>query len=274
MISTEGNHPLNIEAREIKEETGAEIVYSPYELLTAVSDAAYMAPTNRIYISGSILVNGSIKKDDVGRHELTHMYIQQKFLKKQNYTFYGYANAEVGSLPGRSGAYNQTVYFEEMDAFFTSVDSIINNIFSFKERSEKLDHKKSFELNHNNRAELKVNLDVAHLVSVRSYDIFTMSLRSLSKNPDSIVFENFGHHHMAIWRVENIYGEFAYEVMIPIFPSKNATRADMVRMLRENLKEKQTAAAYYRNIFKTGIELDKKNKKNFQRRIYSCSEKI
>jgi len=261
VISTKGTHPLNIEARKLKEETGVEIIYSPYELLTLVADATFVGPTNRIYISGHILVSGSILKDDIGRHELTHMYIQQKFLKKQNYLFYGYVNAESGSLPGRSGAYNQTLYFEEIDAFFTSVDSAIDNIFSFKENSKTLDSKKSFELNYMNKEKFGQSLEIAHLVSVRSYDIFTMSLKSLSKNLDSIVFEDFGHHHMAIWRIESINGEFSYEVMIPIFPPKGASRADMISMLMKNLKAKQTASAYFRNLYKVGIDLNKKIQK-------------
>ncbi len=257
IISADGSHPLNIEAKELKDNYGTEVMYDPYTLLESRIEAMYEPDKNIIYLSDNLLVNGSIKKDEVGNHELTHLKVQTYYNNLILYLFHGRAWTAKGTLPGRRGHYHEMLYFDEIDAFFTSVEVKIEDLFNTRSviKQKKLSKIDEAQLNSLNLNILRDRLDNGHLVSSRSHQIYAKSLNVLRKDPQVIKFEKEGHYFIAKWAIE-LKDKSLFVVEIPLLIQKdNLNREELVENLMQDLNHRNLASIYFRNLFKVGLDL-------------------
>jgi hypothetical protein len=255
VILQTGNHPLNIEAKEFLKNSDTELVYAPHELLIANSEALFFPELNKISISSSMLVEGSVKKNEAGKHEITHLNTKIYYERGTPYLFHGSASTH-GTLPGGKLAYAQDFSFDEMDAHLTEVYANIDDLNKIKDMAGSYSVDEQLSLAGIYRSFLETTVKSGYEVSNESVLILTEGLKNLSENPDSVEFVKKGNYYHASWVIKSENTKNNYFVEIPLLTSgENLDNAELLIKLKEHLTTQRFAAMHYRNIFKVGYDL-------------------
>jgi hypothetical protein len=258
VILPEGSHPLNIEAKSFQRNSQTELEYTPYELLASGSEALFYPTQNKISISSTMLVEGSVKKNEAGKHELTHLMTKIYYDTGVPYLFHGSASTH-GILPGGKGPYAKDFFFDEMDAFLTQTYANIDDLATIKYKDPRYTIQGQLQLAGIYRSSLETSLQFGNSVSNQSYNLFTEALKNLRENSDSIDFVKKGNYYHASWTTKKASAENNYLMEVPLLvDQERATRAELLVQLENHLEKQQYAAMYYRNVFKVGFNLFKK----------------
>lgn len=249
-----GKHPLNKEAKKLLENSGTELIYSPYELLESNSSALYSPSLNSITISHTILVEGSVYNNESGKHELLHLYVKILYDQNKPYLFHGYAETS-GTLPGGKGPYSKRVDFDEPDAFITQAYANIENLTKIDFTDTRFTEQEHLNMAGIYKASLKISLHSGYRTTVQSLNIFREALKNLEQDPDSITFVKKGNYHHATWKIKKENNKDSYESDIPLLTTGNPSRAELLQQLKDHLYLKQFKMMYYRNLLKVGLDL-------------------
>lgn len=254
VILTEGDHPLNKEAKFFAEKHGVKVIYNPYELLNASSDAIYSE--KRIFISESMLVNGSIKKDATGIHELAHLLIHQLYLANKYHPFHGEMTSEKGVLPFHESKFSYSKYqsFEEVEAMWSGSRAALREFIRLQERIKGLSDLDARTYKSMVIEKLYAQMLNGYVVSKRTHAISKHNLETLDKLIEVATIEKKDDGHHSIRWTMNGDKNTSYVVEIPIYTTiENPTRDQLKKLLKRDLENKIQIAGYRMKVFELGM---------------------
>lgn len=257
VILPTGNHNLNIEARELLRETGTELVYNPYELLETGADALYIVGRNQLYISHNILIEGSVKENDVGKHEITHIYSDLYYRNDIPYLYNGFLSSKT-SLPSVEGPYKESLGLDEMLAHYNQARA---NISDLKNLSLDKEYSKDdlLSLGAIRKTSLKTTLKNGHQIATSSLKVFSLALEAIKTDSRAIEFVKKENYYHATWTIKSKDSPDSYTIELPLLTQEKLSRKDLLGRVEIQLKKLKIASLYYRNIFKAGLDLEMTN---------------
>lgn len=256
VISPEGSHPLNKEAKILLEKYSTETIYNPYELVRAHAEAMFRNDSQML-ISESMLINGSIQKDIIGKHELTHLQIRKSYKEKIPYAFHGELLAIKGRLPGSKAKYTYSKYqsFEEVDAMLNGSHTGIVELINLPKKIQKFATTEDVKVYKGMiLSKLEAQMENGLLVSKRTAQIAKDNLKALDQLMEIVTIEKLKDGYWSVrWTVDRS-DNISYMIEIPILTRiKKPTREDFKILLKENLEQKELIARERAKVFEIGL---------------------
>lgn len=255
VISPRGNHSLNQEVKFLEEKYGTKTIYNPYELLRNDAEGMFL-DSNTLLISELMMANGSLLKDAIGIHELTHLKAYVRLKQKVAYPLYGELTAISGILPGKSKQYSKYQSIDELDAMLKGAQAGAQELIQlnkikndFRSELEARKYKAMIIARFRNQIESGLEL------SQRLQKISKENLENLDRLFDS---QNIKIRNLedGVWslawstKTENIF----YNIEIPVLITKeNPTLSDFKKALLSDLESKYKTAIKCAETFRKAL---------------------